>query len=52
MEGFGRHSNKGHDLEELFLTSLAELLHIVAALLDKGFIVAEQVCLLQDPVQL
>lgn len=52
MEGFGCHSNKGHDFKELFLASLAELLHIIAALLDECFIVAEQVCLLQDAIEL
>lgn len=30
VQGFGGHSHQGHDLEELFLASLAQLLHIIA----------------------
>lgn len=52
MQRLGGHANQGHDFQELLLGSLAELLHVVTALLDEGFIVGQQVCPLQHPIEL
>lgn len=52
MEGLGGHAHKCHDLQELLLTRLTQLLHVVASLLDEGLIVGEEIGALQDPVQL
>lgn len=52
MQGLGGHAHQRHDLQELLLARLAELLHVVPPLLDEGLIVAQQVGALQHPVQL
>lgn len=52
MEGLGGHAHQCHDLQELLLACLTQLLHVVASLLDEGLIVGEEIGTLQDPVQL
>jgi hypothetical protein len=39
MEGLGGHAYKCHDLQELLLTRLTQLLDIVPSLLDEGLVV-------------
>lgn len=52
MEGLGGHAHECHDLQELLLTRLAQLLHIIPSLLDEGLVVGKKIGALQDSVQL
>ena len=52
VQRLGGHADQGHDLEELLLAGLDELVDVVAALRDEHVEVGEQVGALQDAVQL
>ena len=52
VEGLSGHAHERHDLQELLLPRLAQLLHVVPSLLDEGLVVGKKVGALQDPVQL
>lgn len=52
VQGLRRHPDEGHDLEELLLPGLAQLVDVVAALGDEGVVVREEVGTLQYAVQL
>lgn len=52
MQRLAGHAHECHDLKKLVLSSFAELLHIIATLLDEGIIVAQEVGPLKDSVEL
>lgn len=51
MKGLLGHSNETHDFQKLVFVGIAELLHIVAAEIEKGTEVVEQIGSLEELVE-
>jgi len=52
VKRFGGHVDQHHDLQELLLPGLAQLLNVISAMADEGVIVLEKICSLKNSVEL
>lgn len=52
VKWLGSHADQGHDLEELLLAGVVQLLHIITAHFQQGVVVGQQTGPLEYPVQL
>lgn len=52
VERLGSHAHQGHDLKELLLAGIIQLLHVVAPHLQERVVVGQETGPLEHPVQL